>query len=89
MSLIAADRSALAADFLIQMGYATEIHFHGKRYPWFVSDVTMKDWAWLLNSMTYGNLFPKATPQEIESLRLMGKRWKVCGSTFPNLRGIR
>lgn len=65
------------ADFLLQTGYATEIHFHGKRYPWFVSDVTMKDWAWLLNTMNYGHLFPKATPDEMESLRRMGKRWKV------------
>ncbi|KAF7794852.1 hypothetical protein EIP86_005994 [Pleurotus ostreatoroseus] len=64
------------ADFLIQTGYASVIHFHGKRYPWFVSDVTMKDWAWLLNTMNYGHLFPKANPVEMESLRQMGKRWK-------------
>ncbi|KAJ3485918.1 hypothetical protein NLJ89_g11856 [Agrocybe chaxingu] len=32
------------ADFLIQSGLANQIRFHGKRYPWFVSDVTKKDW---------------------------------------------
>ncbi|KIY73593.1 DUF89-domain-containing protein [Cylindrobasidium torrendii FP15055 ss-10] len=64
------------ADFLIQSGLATEIRFHGKRYPWFVSDVTRKDWEWLLNVMVYGHLFPKATEQENESLRKMGRRWK-------------
>lgn len=65
------------ADFLIQSGLAKQVRFHGKRYPWFVSDVTKKDWNWLLNSMVYGHLFPKATDGEIESLRRLGLRWKV------------
>jgi damage-control phosphatase, subfamily III len=67
----------MTADFLIQSGLAKQIRFHGKRYPWFVSDVTRKDWEWLLNSMVYGHLFPKATEQERESLRRLGHRWKV------------
>ena len=65
------------ADFLIQGGFADQIRFHGKRYPWFVSDVTKKDWNWLLNSMVYGQLFSKATDQEKETLRRLGLRWKV------------
>jgi len=64
------------ADFLIQTGLAKQIRFHGKRYPWFVSDVTRTDWEWLLNTMVYGHLFPKATEQERESLRRLGLRWK-------------
>ena len=64
------------ADWLIQAGIANEVHFHGKRLPWFVSDVTRKDWSWLLNTMTYGHLFEGATDKEIESLRTLGKRWK-------------
>ncbi|KAL0576714.1 Hairy/enhancer-of-split with YRPW motif protein 2 [Marasmius crinis-equi] len=64
------------ADFLIQSGLAKTVHFHGKRYPWFVSDVTRKDWNWLLNTMVYGQLFPKASDQEMESLRRLGLRWK-------------
>ncbi|KAH7886049.1 hypothetical protein F5I97DRAFT_2025412 [Phlebopus sp. FC_14] len=64
------------ADFLIQSGLAKQIRFHGKRYPWFVSDVTRKDWNWLLNTMVYGHLFPKATEAERESLRRLGARWK-------------
>lgn len=39
------------ADWLIQAGICREIRFHGKRFAWFVSDVTKKDWNWLLNSM--------------------------------------
>ena len=67
----------MSADFLIQTGLAKQIRFHGKRYPWFVSDVTKKDWEWLLNSMVYGQLFPKASEVEVESLRRLGARWKV------------
>lgn len=67
----------VAADFLIQSGLAKQIRFHGKRYSWFVSDVTRKDWEWLLNTMVYGHLFPKATEPERESLRRLGARWKV------------
>lgn len=65
------------ADFLLQSGLAKEIRFHGKRYPWFVSDVTKKDWNWLMNTMVYGHLFPKATEEEKECLRRLGRRWKV------------
>ncbi|KAF9015687.1 hypothetical protein BDQ17DRAFT_1228782 [Cyathus striatus] len=64
------------ADFLIQSGLANQVRFHGKRFAWFVSDVTKKDWEWLLNTMVYGQLFPKATDTEIESLRRLGARWK-------------
>jgi hypothetical protein len=64
------------ADFLIQSGLASQVRFHGKRFAWFVSDVTRKDWDWLLNSCVYGSLFPTASEVEIASLREMGKRWK-------------
>ncbi|PIL31472.1 hypothetical protein GSI_06174 [Ganoderma sinense ZZ0214-1] len=64
------------ADFLIQSGLAKEVRFHGKRYPWFVSDVTKKDWDWLLNTMVYGHLFPKASEEEKDSLHRLGLRWK-------------
>jgi hypothetical protein len=64
------------ADFLIQSGLAKQIRFHGKRFAWFVSDVTKKDWEWLLNTLVYGQLFPKASDNEKESLRRLGRRWK-------------
>lgn len=51
----------MTADYLIQSGLASQIRFHGKRIPWFVSDVTRKDWSWLLNTMVYGHLFPSAS----------------------------
>ncbi|KII94275.1 hypothetical protein PLICRDRAFT_36530 [Plicaturopsis crispa FD-325 SS-3] len=64
------------ADFLIQSGLASQVRFHGKRFAWFVSDVTKKDWEWLLNTMVYGQLFPNASEAEIQSLRHLGARWK-------------
>lgn len=65
------------ADYLIQSGLAKQVRFHGKRFAWFVSDVTRQDWDWLLNSMIYGQLFPHVSEAERESLRRMGLRWKV------------
>ncbi|CAD6889901.1 unnamed protein product [Tilletia controversa] len=64
------------ADWLIQSGIASEIRFHGKRLPWFVSDVTRKDWDWLLNATFYGSLFPTAPDAEVASLRQLATRWK-------------
>ncbi|KAJ1028946.1 hypothetical protein NDA18_002965 [Ustilago nuda] len=65
------------ADWLIQSGIANEIRFHGKRFAWFVSDVTRKDWDWLLNSMLYGSLFPK--PPMPKSNR--SNRWVSAGKS--------
>ncbi|OCB85624.1 DUF89-domain-containing protein [Sanghuangporus baumii] len=64
------------ADFLIQSGLAKQIRFHGKRFAWFVSDVTKKDWDWLLNVMVHGELFKDISDTERESLRKLGLRWK-------------
>ena len=47
------------ADWLIQAGVCKEVRFHGKRFAWFVSDVTKKDFEWLVNTMVYGELFSK------------------------------
>jgi len=64
------------ADYLIQSGLVKTVHFHGKRVPWFVSDVTRNDWSWLINSCVYGHLFPNASETDMASLRLLGHRWK-------------
>lgn len=36
------------ADFLVSSGLVREVHFHGKSIPWFVSDVTAKDFQWTI-----------------------------------------
>ncbi|XP_029983897.1 damage-control phosphatase ARMT1 [Sphaeramia orbicularis] len=43
------------ADFLVSSGLAHEIHFHGKSFPWFVSDVTAKDFQWTIRQMMAAN----------------------------------
>lgn len=43
------------ADFLISSGLACEIHFHGKCFPWFVSDVTAKDFQWTIQQTMIAN----------------------------------
>ncbi|KAG7508038.1 hypothetical protein JOB18_001411 [Solea senegalensis] len=43
------------ADFLVSSGLAREIHFHGKSFPWFVSDVTVKDFHWTIQQTMAAN----------------------------------
>lgn len=41
------------ADFLVKEMGVSEVHFHWKAMPWFVSDVTGKDWHWTLEWLGY------------------------------------
>lgn len=43
------------ADFLISSKLATEIHFHGKSIPWYVSDTTVGDFNWTIKQMQSAN----------------------------------
>lgn len=43
------------ADLLVSSGLANEIHFHGKSFPWFVSDVTAKDFQWTIRQAMAAN----------------------------------
>lgn len=43
------------ADFLLSSELATEIHFHGKTIPWFVSDVTVHDFNWTVEHVRSSN----------------------------------
>ncbi|XP_063068600.1 damage-control phosphatase ARMT1 [Engraulis encrasicolus] len=45
----------LLADFLLASGLANEVHFHGKRFPWFVSDVTARDFHWTISQAASSN----------------------------------
>ncbi|PAV65537.1 hypothetical protein WR25_00820 isoform A [Diploscapter pachys] len=39
------------ADFLVHAGLANNVILHGKKFPWFVSDVTSVDFEWTLQQM--------------------------------------
>ncbi|KAM4633048.1 damage-control phosphatase ARMT1 [Polymixia lowei] len=43
------------ADFLVSSGLAREVRFHGKSIPWFVSDVTAKDFQWTIRQTMAAN----------------------------------
>ncbi|KAM9338854.1 damage-control phosphatase ARMT1 [Symphorus nematophorus] len=43
------------ADFLVSSGLVHEVHFHGKSFPWFVSDVTANDFQWVIRQTTAAN----------------------------------
>ncbi|TSR99412.1 Protein-glutamate O-methyltransferase [Bagarius yarrelli] len=45
----------IIADFLVSVGLAKEVHFHGKSIPWFVSDVTKRDFNWTVSQTTASN----------------------------------
>ncbi|CAG8457765.1 5828_t:CDS:2 [Ambispora gerdemannii] len=61
------------ADWLIQAGYASEIHFHAKRIPWFVSDTTPADFHWLLSAIS--NLSSSFSTQQQSDLTRLSTRW--------------
>jgi len=64
------------ADFLISSGICKEVRFHGKRFAWFVSDVTRQDFDWILQVSYYGHLFTGHSDNEMASLKKMAQRWK-------------
>jgi hypothetical protein len=55
------------AEFIVGRGLARRVIFHGKDYPWFVSDVTEGDYNWVLNALEN---------DEKEAVKILGKRWQ-------------
>ncbi|KAM4675670.1 damage-control phosphatase ARMT1 [Discoglossus pictus] len=43
------------ADALLSLNLATEVHFHAKCIPWFVSDVTKHDFNWTIKQLLAAN----------------------------------
>uniref|UniRef100_A0A7E4VI22 Sugar phosphate phosphatase n=1 Tax=Panagrellus redivivus TaxID=6233 RepID=A0A7E4VI22_PANRE len=55
------------AEFLVARGLVKDVVFHGKSYPWFVSDVTANDYNWVLQSLA---------DNENQAVSTIGKRWQ-------------
>lgn len=76
----------ILAGYLLSTGLATSIILHPKRLPWFVSDVTPKDFSDLLNSMVdpqafytaaddTGKTYPPLSDKEVEDVRFLFDQW--------------
>ncbi|KAE9549286.1 hypothetical protein FO519_007508 [Halicephalobus sp. NKZ332] len=55
------------AEFLVERGLVKKVVFHGKAFPWYVSDVTAKDYQWVPETMEKSSN---------ESLQYFGRKWK-------------
>lgn len=76
----------ILAGYLLSTGLATSIILHPKRLPWFVSDVTPRDFSDLLNSMVdpqafytaaddSGKTYPQLSDKEVEDVRFLFEQW--------------
>lgn len=76
----------ILAGYLLNAGLATTIVLHPKRLPWFVSDVTPKDFSDLLNSMfdpqafytaadDSGKTYPPLSDQEVADVKFLFEQW--------------
>ncbi|KAJ5737213.1 uncharacterized protein N7483_002338 [Penicillium malachiteum] len=76
----------ILAGYLLSTGLATTIVLHPKRLPWFVSDVTPKDFSDLLNCMVdpqafytapdaSGKTFPSLSDTEVSNVRFLFEQW--------------
>lgn len=76
----------ILAGYLLSTGLATSIVLHPKRLPWFVSDVTPKDFADLLNCMVDPQAFytapddsdkthPALSEKEVADVKFLFEQW--------------
>ncbi|KAJ5908436.1 hypothetical protein N7495_001118 [Penicillium taxi] len=76
----------ILAGYLLFTGLATEVVLHPKRLPWFVSDVTPRDFSDLLNSMVdpqafytaddgTGKTFPPLSDKEAADVKFLFNQW--------------
>ncbi|KAF9573819.1 hypothetical protein EC968_007890 [Mortierella alpina] len=68
------------ADYLIRAGFASQIVFHAKTIPWFVSDVTPFDFQWTLDQLHGGDsttpFFNPSDLAEQQALKDLGRKWQ-------------
>lgn len=64
------------ASYLIESGYAKKVVLHGKRMPWFVSDVNLEDLKYLIEGFANGTMYDDIDSADKEELRGAGEYWR-------------
>lgn len=62
--------------YLIESGYAKKIVLHGKRMPWFVSDVNAPDLTYLVWGFADGTIYQDLDAEDNKELQDTGKYWQ-------------
>ena len=65
------------ASYLIQSGYARKVVLHGKRMPWFVSDVNPEDLNYLIEGFANGTVYDDIDPVDKDELHNAGQDWRA------------
>ncbi|KAJ2807273.1 Hairy/enhancer-of-split with YRPW motif protein 2 [Coemansia helicoidea] len=71
-------QDVLLAHWLVAAGIAAKVVFHPKRVPWYVSDVTTRDFHWLVDAVRDPSLAGAAgplPPADAAALGRLGARW--------------
>ncbi|KAJ2778101.1 Hairy/enhancer-of-split with YRPW motif protein 2 [Coemansia javaensis] len=70
-------QDVLLAHWLVAVGIAAKVVFHPKRIPWYVSDVTNRDFHWLVDVARDPSLAgaPGLAPGDEATLRRLGACW--------------
>ncbi|XP_013420082.1 protein-glutamate O-methyltransferase isoform X2 [Lingula anatina] len=65
------------AEFLLTSKMVSEVHFHPKRFPWFVSDTTKKDFIWTLETCRTSDNKAMADFGQMWEERLVDGSWII------------
>lgn len=70
----------ILADFLLRTPCISEVVFHPKDIPWFVSDVMPYDFSWAIDSLADQTFFAKHTEEleqeDLDILSALSARWR-------------
>jgi len=62
--------------YILESGYANNIVLHGKRMPWFVSDVNAADLTDLIQGFADGTTYPDMDADDKHDVQQAGRYWK-------------
>ena len=69
------------ASYLLESGLTMRVTLHGKRMPWFVSDVNPSDLTDLIDGLTSGTLYQELDLADSSELQGAGKHWQSLMAT--------